>query len=106
MKVRYVLTALVASLASFAVAATTGLAFQDGGSPFFTVTPGDSVHFRGLDLFCTTWRNDPDGNEAGPVFYCTRYSDSDSRAIGGSKYSFFVSDTAGRRVIYTAPRRP
>jgi hypothetical protein len=104
---RYIATAVVASAASFAIAATTGWGLGERTTRFINARPGDSVTFIGLDLFCSALRSDPDHTEVGPIIYCSRYSSpTNSRAMGASKYHYYITNATGDRVIYKANRTP
>jgi hypothetical protein len=104
---RYIATAVVASAVSFAIASATGWGHGERTARFLTARPGDGVTFAGLDLFCNVERSDPDHVEAGPVMYCNRYSvKGDSRAMGASRYHYYVTNATGDRITFKVSRAP
>lgn len=110
-KFRYVLVAALASACSFGIAATTGWASKEQVTRFFTARVGDSVTFKGVDLFCSLNSHDSSAsNDPGPALYCARYSSEtssgSSRATVTTLYHYAISDESGARRAYLVSRAP
>jgi hypothetical protein len=104
---RYIATAVVASAASFVIAAATGWGHGNRTTRFLNARPGDTVTFIGLDLGCSFFRSDPDHHEVGPLLYCDRTSEAgNSRGMGASKYHLYLTTEPPSRRIFVANRAP
>ena len=97
--------AATAVLSAFLFSGTANTTAQKA-SGTKTLRIGESLHVPGLDLWCSSWRRDPDRLEEGPILYCNRYSTRNSRAVTASRWRFTVSDKSGDYVIYRASRTP
>jgi hypothetical protein len=107
MILRYLTVAVTTSALTLAVVAASGLASPTTHhARTVTATVGDIVVFKGFDLSCNLTAHDPNGYESGPLFYCARVTDNNSRGIGGSRYHFFETNVDGTRRIYQVPRTP
>jgi hypothetical protein len=66
---------------------------------WLTVRPGDVVSVPQIDLVCSL-------RKPGIVTYCSRQSESPSRAISATKWRYFVYDESGANPVYRANRSP
>ena len=83
----------------FAVSVSTGFASHRSAERYVTVRPGDGITVRGLDLFCSVMRSDPDHHEVGPVMYCNRHSARYSRAVSISRFHMELSNASGTYIV-------
>jgi hypothetical protein len=103
--VRYGIVGLVASAASFGIAAATTGASSTRPHHFYPA-PGDSITIRSVDLLCHVYRNDPTRFDISSTLFCVRASEpGSSRGFGASREHIWV-DYYVRKVDERFARAP
>jgi hypothetical protein len=105
---RALVAAVVASAATFAVVAGTGLASHDSHQTRFVfVKPGSNVTFVKADFRCDFRAKDPLGIERGPTLHCgapSLFRNNRLRYVVISLHHIVVSDRQGDHPAYTVGR--